>query len=328
MTPRHNLAAVLGATLRGHGLFPALCLALAAGCAAGERTEADDVFIQPASVVAAASDPVIARVDGQPIHESEAVARARRRELPPSPEKAAEITDDLVLEDLLAAHARGQSLHTAPKVRHAVRRAIVQRLIEEDFETKVTPQGIPEDTLRSLYQENFWYYNNPEMRSFEHLLVRCTRTQSAALHGAARALAEALLLAAKEQRPERLEALLPAAQPRALKWGLTVDVDNARSARTQLERDFADLLYTLPLGQVGDRVVQSRFGYHVVRTTKIEPPFALAYEQALPDIRERAWPTYRQGRFRQWVASLREKYDARPAPAADLLFREPAAARK
>jgi len=259
-------------------------------------------------------DPVVARVDGVPILKSEVLARRSLRD-------GGAVLDDLILEDLLAVEARRQGLHADPQVRDAARRAMVQTLIEVDFENRVRPEQIPEGLLRRAYAKNYGFYNKPELREIEHFLVRCLPREAPARQEAARALAETLLAQVLRRRPPSLEALSAEFQDKARAAGFELRYERLSATRARLEKEFGDAAFTLQPGEVTKRPVKSRYGWHLVRAISTTPPVSRPFEDVREDVRQRFWPEYRQMKFREWLTELRARYGARIATAAQTLFR-------
>jgi peptidyl-prolyl cis-trans isomerase C len=284
-----------------------LALLIACSRAPSER----DLFSEVIAPTAP-GDPVVATADERPVHASEVLARRAARDGGP-------VLDDLLTEDLLAAEARRQGLHSDPEVRDAVKRALVQRLLIAEFEPRTRREDIPESVLRRGYQTNYWFFNRPEIRSFEHILVRLDpkRPQDAPR---AEAFAGEILRLARARAGE-LASLRPEIERRAGALGLSILYENTKSTLQGLEKGFAEVLAATPAGQIGARVARSRYGLHVLRALQIEPAVSRPFEAVREEVRDRVYPEYRQMRFRQWLQELRAKHGARVAEAAHLLFR-------
>jgi peptidyl-prolyl cis-trans isomerase C len=262
---------------------------------------------------AATGDPVVARVNGRSILASEVLARRRVRDGGPA-------LEDLVLEDLLAAEARRQGLLADPQVRQAARRAMVQRLLEEEFEKKVRPEDIPDSVLRQAYRKNYWFFNRPEVRHFDHALVWAAPTDPPGKQESARRLAEEILAqAARTGAP--LADLAREYGPRGKARGLEVRFESTRGVRLRLEKDFGDVLWAAASGELGGRVARSRYGYHALRLLRVETALSRPFEEVREEVRQRVWPEVRQQRFGEWMTALRARHGAEIAEAARLLSR-------
>lgn len=260
-----------------------------------------------------ADDPVVARVDGTPIFASEVLLRRAQRDGGP-------VLDDLVLEDLLAAEARRQGLLADPSVRDAARSAIARQLLEEDFERRVRPETIPESLLKRAYERNYWFYNKPEIRHFEHLLVDALWRDPPEKRRAAAAFADEILADLSRRRPASLEAVRDEVVRRAAAKGLTVQYERSMGVRARLERDFGDVLWSLSPGELGRRPARSRYGFHLLRLVRIEPALERPFESVREDVRARLWPEYRQTELQAWLKDLRARHGASVTQAARDLF--------
>jgi peptidyl-prolyl cis-trans isomerase C len=289
----------------------AVALLLVAACteAASPRDRLGEVWTPEAP-----GEPVVARVNETPIVTSEVRLRRATRDGGP-------VLDDLIVEDLLAAEAKRQGLLGDPKVRDAARRAMVQRLLEREFEAKVKPADVPEGVLRRAYRNNYWFFNRPEIREFEHFLVWATPKDTPQRQAASRHLAGEILRAVLSRRSAALADLRAEIEARGRAAGVKVQYERTRGVRSRLEKDFADLLWALAPGQIGARVAQSRYGFHVLRSVRVEPEVSRPFEAVREEVRERVWTEWREMRFKSWVADLRARHGAKVAEEALLLFR-------
>ena len=271
----------------------------------------------------ASGGAVAARLDGAPIHADEVAARLhKRRAAGDGRATARDVAFDLALEDLAAKEAERQGLTDDESVRHAVRQAMVQALIAKDFDAITAPDRVPEDFLKRSFQKNFSFYNNPEVRGYEHLLVWSLASENdEAKRQRARALAEAFRETAAARAPKALDALAEELKPRAKAAGFDLRHESSATSRTGVEKDFADVLFETEAGAIGARVAESRFGYHVVFCKNVTPSRNQTFTDVRKDVLERSHPTWRQQTFRAWTAQLRAQHHAEIADMAHLLFR-------
>ena len=184
-----------------------------------------------------------------------------------------------------------------------------------------------EELLRRAYTQNFWLYNKPEIREFEHLLVSASQGTAPARLAAAQAFAQALLLAILAKAPRTLADVVDDARARGAAAGFEVNYEKNKESRSQLEPEFSALLFSLPEAKIGERVVHSRHGFHLVRCGSVSPAFDRPFEVVKDDVTKKFEPQYRQMRFHAFVKELRGRYDAKVAKAAELLFRDAPARR-
>lgn len=101
---------------------------------------------QPAS----ADDPVVARVDGEPIHLSRVVELSEELGRPPR-----EVLGGMIEMALLANEAERRGLVDAPGVRRIWEKALVQRLLEHEVEARVDEGSVSVDDVRAYYVAHF-----------------------------------------------------------------------------------------------------------------------------------------------------------------------------
>jgi hypothetical protein len=294
-------------------------LIAALGCA--DRQVADRIDpLDEALRTAAPASSVVARVGDAIITTRDFEALARRR---PSAVNPRALVDDLVLEEIAAAEAVRQGLLREPSVRHAARRVMVQALLTRAFEEPVRAAPIPDHFLRRAFDQNHWYYNRPEIREYEHLLVRSSPQDPVDRRTNARAMAVAILEALSARPPASLADVQADLRPRVEKAGLSLGYERSRANRLSVEKDFSDVLFETNAGRLGARVAESRFGYHVMRCVGIRPGKEQSFEQARDDVIRRAAPDWMRLRFRQWMIELRAKHRAQVTAQAHLLLRDP-----
>src|SRR5262249_16888874 len=153
-------------------------------------------------------------------------------------------------------------------------------------------EEIDDSLLRRAYEKNYYFYNRPEVRRFEHVLVGATDKDPPERRERARALAEEILAAARRTSPP-LNALRPELAPRRTALGLPLRYETGPGVRQGLEDPFANLLFATPAGALGSEVVRTGYGWHVLRCLKIEPAVTKPFDLVREDVRDRLWPEYR-----------------------------------
>ncbi|MEK6608760.1 MAG: peptidylprolyl isomerase [Myxococcota bacterium] len=247
------------------------------------------------------SGVVIANVDGTAILGSEVARQAR---LKGSGVRAA--ADDLVSFELLAAEARRRGLDADAEVRDEARRVAVQRYLAETFERRFTRDDVDEDLLRRTYEERRSEFVHPELRSAVHLLAKASKDSPPGEQAAARALAAELRARARKDTTD-------AASFRALAGG----IDAARLVVENLppypfgnlERPFAEALFSTKPGRVADAVPRTSYGYHVVFVLAVDPARNLTFAKARAQVLERVWPEEQARAFERFVTERVAKHE-------------------
>ena len=124
-----------------------------------------------------------------------------------------------------------------------------------------------EKELAAWYEEKASNYGTPETRRARHILITADENADAATHAAAKQKAEELLKEAKAN-PERFSEL---AQKHSQDPGSAArGGDLGFFDRQTMVKPFADAAFALHAGEISD-VVQSRFGYHIIRLDDVTP---------------------------------------------------------
>jgi peptidyl-prolyl cis-trans isomerase C len=218
-------------------------------------------------------DPVVATIDGAPVHLSE--VRAAQQALPQQyRQMPIELLYDVLLARvvdmrLLADEAERRDLDERPEVqtqlaalrREVLRNQLLQTAIEE---------GTTDERLRAAYavqqaEPGFAY----EETRAAHILV-ASEEEARALIAEIKGGAEFAALA--RERSTDPSAAMNAGD---LGW----------FRREQMVSEFAEAAFTIPPGTIGEDPVQSQFGWHVIRVDErrtVEPSF----EDKEPELRE------------------------------------------
>ena len=146
--------------------------------------------------------------------------------------------------------------------------------------------AIGEAAAREFYERNIARYQTPEQRRASHILIKTEAGMSAEARAAAKAKAEKLRQEAKAN-PARFAALArensddPGSGAQGGDLGLF--------AHGMMVKPFADAAFALRVGEVSE-VVESEFGYHVIRLDAIQPgakrPFAAVKNEIVADLRQ------------------------------------------
>lgn len=223
-----------------------------------------------AEELAALEGPVVATVDGTAITLPEVQDVVRRTGLSPR-DALARLEEEIVLS---RAAGTPDPVDRAEADRVA-RRAAVQALIIHDVEERITPDSLDAAEVAARIAHDAAMFAQPERRASVHVLCRPNRD---APEGAA---------AAERFCRGALEALVAAPDPQAAAEAyaatdttgrtFTVTVESVRAARREgeLAAEYAGALFELEGPGVYPEVVHTRFGFHVIVLTAIEPPWEM-----------------------------------------------------
>lgn len=210
---------------------------------------------------------------------------------------------DLIDFELLAAEARAAGLADHADVRAAGDRAAATAWLRGEFEPAWTAEALPEETVRRSYEQNRRFFDHPELRKGDHILVTGpdTKRPEGPLDDTARAFAErirAALLADPPGSPAefRQQGLAFADEAPA---GLEVKAQSLGTfaPRGRFADEFEDAAFAIEAVGVPAAPFPSRFGWHIVRLTEIVPEKRQSFEDVEASLRARIVPEVRQLEF-------------------------------
>jgi peptidyl-prolyl cis-trans isomerase D len=183
---------------------------------------------------------------------------------------AADFTGRVVLtdEDLEAFYKRNEGLFQAPEL------ATVEYIVL-DLETIKKSLKINEADLKTYYEQNAARLGGKEERRASHILISSPKTASADDRKKARAKADELLAAARKA-PESFGDLARknSQDPGSAPNGGDLDF----FARGAMVKAFEDSAFSLKKGEISD-VVESEFGFHIIRLTDIKAAKVSSFEE-------------------------------------------------
>jgi peptidyl-prolyl cis-trans isomerase C len=231
---------------------------------------------------AAAEDPLVARVDGQPVRLSDVLAAAQdvlpaeMRDMPPAlllqiipPEVRRQLVERTITERVLTAAARAAGLDKDEEVRRRIRRAEEQELQQAFLAREVAAQ-VTDATIRARYdQENSRRQGEEEVRA-RHILLRSeaeARAAIAAVRGG--------------------EDFATAARRLSTDPGSRDGGDLGFFKRADMVPEFAEAAFAMKPGEVSAAPVQSAFGWHVIKLEERRPAPVPGFEESRQQIRQK-----------------------------------------
>jgi peptidyl-prolyl cis-trans isomerase C len=218
----------------------------------------------------AAADPVVAKVNGTAIHQSE--VNAFRRDLPPQLRQmpSGALVEALVNYQLVDTAARKEGLQRQPAVRQAMKAAsdavLRQAWLNKHLSAAVTPK-----LLRQTYDEQRAKFVPQEQVHASHILL------------ATKAEAEKVISELKHGANFADLARKVSTDPSAKQNG----GDLGFFSEGDMVPAFAKAAFALKVGEVSPEPVKTQFGWHVIKVEgrrKSTPP---TFEEAEPVLRAR-----------------------------------------
>ena len=258
----------------------------------------------------AATDPVVARIDGEPLRVSDVLTAASDilpqeiREAPPDqvvamlpPDMMRQLTDRAVTERAFLIAARKAGLDKDPEVLRRIRRAgereLQQALLAREIGALVTDAAV-----RARFDRDNAGRTGEEEVHARHVLVR-TETEARAV------LAEA-------QRPGADFAAL--ARQRSIDPGAQNGGDLGFFRKADMVPEFAEAAFALQPGQVSAAPVRSPFGWHVIRVEARRTAAAPDFDSVKDTLRRQMMDEQVETVVNRVRAAARiERLDAAPA---------------
>ena len=224
------------------------------------------------------------RLDGEEIPAAEIAAEMPHHPAASGAAAWQQAAEAVVLRRLLLREAATHDLVPAPGDDETPEDALLRALLESEL----TLPEADDATCRRWYEANRGRFRTPPAWQAEHLLIAADPADATA-RAAARDRAEALLAELRVD-PDRLAELARgfSACPSRARGG-----DLGLVTRGSTVPEFEAALAATPPGALCERVVETRYGFHLLRVRQRAEPREIPYEMVRADIadwlEEAAW---------------------------------------
>jgi peptidyl-prolyl cis-trans isomerase C len=262
-------------------------------------------------------DPVVATVNGQPIHASDVKAAtdtlpAQARAMPPA-QLYPMVLDQLVDEQALVAEAKKTGLDKDPDVARTVRMAEDRALATALLSKLVRPQ-VTDETIKARYdQEIAGKPGEPEVHA-RHILVNDEAT------------AKKIIAELKKGADFAALSKQYSKDPGASAQG----GDLGFFKKTDMVPEFANAAFALKDNEVSPVPVKSQFGWHVIQTLAHRTAPPPSFEQERDELRQQMIQAAVQKEVtqaRDTVTVVKFNMDGSPVKATDTAEPPPPAAK-
>jgi peptidyl-prolyl cis-trans isomerase D len=232
-----------------------------------------------------------------------------------TPVYAAKVTPtDAELEDYYKQHGAQFQAQEEASVQYVVL----------DLDTVMKGITVPEAELKTYYEQNAQRLAGQEERRASHILIAVPKTATPAERAKAKAKAEQLLAVVKKAPDSFAEVAKKNSQdPGSAANGGDLDF----FARKAMAKPFEDAAFSLKKGEISD-VVETEFGYHILRVTDIKLPKQRTFEEMKPELETELKKQQAQRKFAETADTFSngvyEQADSLK-PVADKLKLEPPA---
>jgi peptidyl-prolyl cis-trans isomerase C len=264
------------------------------------------------------ADPVLAKVNGEPIHASDVKSAAeglpaQARSMPPQ-QLYPMLLDQLVDEQALVAEAKKTGLDKDPEVQRSVRMAEDRALASALLSKLVRPQ-VTDEAVKARYDQEIAGKPGEAEVHARHILVNDEAT------------AKKIIAELKKGGDFAALSKQYSKDPSAAAQG----GDLGFFKKTDMVPEFANAAFALKDKEVSAAPVKSQFGWHVIQTLEHRTAQPPAFEQERDELRQ----TMVQAAVQKEVAQARnaatvEKFnpDGSPVKATDTAEPPPAAPAK
>jgi peptidyl-prolyl cis-trans isomerase C len=307
--------------------------------AAAPQTPAPPVVPEPPKPVPAQLPDVLARVNGQPVTKTDFDRLIKNMEMsagqPVPAERRDEIyrkaLDQLITYTALSQEAKARSI-TVPEAEVDANLAEMKKQFpnEEEFKKALVARGMTPDKLRAdakvdmainklmetavanlpeatdaqvreFYDKNPDKFKQDEAVRASHILIPVDQKADAAVKKTARDKAEALAKQAKGGADFAKLARENSSDGSAANGG-----DLNFMSRGQTVANFDKALFSMEPGQISD-VVETEFGYHIIKVTEKKAASTVPFEQVSPRIRDFLTEQNKQTRAQAFIEDLKKK---------------------
>lgn len=243
--------------------------------------------------------------------------KERFAEMPPyeragfeSVDKRRELVEGMARFELLAAEALARGLQNDPAVVEVAKKAMVDRLLKQEFAEKSTP--IPDADVAAYYEAHKADFVKPEMVRLSYLFLGA-RDSDPKARAEKKAKAEALVAQARAMPAEDFTAFgkLVAEnseheESKPLRGDLRfLSQDDLRAKFGPQVADAAPALKTL--GQVSD-VIETPEGFHVLKLHTRQGALNLGVDEVRTQIQRKLLTERRAADFNRFIEKLKEQH--------------------
>lgn len=291
------------------GILPALAQAPAPGSTA---TQSPTVAIPPATpatpAASLAQDPVLARVEGEPVRLSDVLATAAEV-LPPEmravpadalvgmipPEAMRQLVERTITDRALLVAARRAGIDRDPEVRARLARAEALELTQTLLQREVVPR-VTDAAIRARYDRDTAATASEEEVHARHILVPTE--------------AEARTALTELQRGQSFEDV---ARRMATGAGTREGGDLGWFKRGDMVPAFSEAAFALQPGQLVPAPVRTQFGWHVIRVDERRRTAGPGFDEAKEQVRQALLQEEVAAAVERLRGSVRVEREAPPA---------------
>ncbi|WP_242344239.1 peptidylprolyl isomerase [Anaeromyxobacter terrae] len=260
------------------------------------------------------SGPVIAKGNGVTITADEFKARldeqspfirARYSTL----ERKKEFLDNLIRFEVLAREAEKQGLATDPDVQMTLKKIMVQKLVQKNFQDLERAKEVPEPELQKYYDEHKPDYFRPKrVRVAAVVFEAPAGSPERAKKLAAAKAALAKIKADEKKNPLAFnQAVAQYSEDAATKnAGGDLQYKSHEELTAAYSKELADAAFALSAGQTSD-VVQTPKGLYLLKLTAQQEELNRSFDQVKAQIANKLYREKKTKEFDEWLKRLKDE---------------------
>lgn len=194
----------------------------------------------------------------------------------------------------------GIEMKESDLVQKITRGMAIEQLLREHV---VQDIGVDETESRAFYDQNTDMFKRPEQVQARHILIKTADDFTAEQKAEARAKIDAVRQKVVDGEDFAALASENSEGPSRTKGG-----DLGYFSRGQMVKPFEDAAFALETGAISE-VVETQFGYHIIKVTDRRPATVVAYETAQAQIEERLKQEKSRKKIKEYIEGLRDKAD-------------------
>jgi peptidyl-prolyl cis-trans isomerase C len=244
----------------------------------------------------------VATIDGTPITVAEMQDRINKqspyvRARYSSLEQKKEFLDTLVRFEVLAREARKRGYDQDPEVVRTMKQVMIQKLLKEEFESKVKPDDIADEEMKKYYDAHSSDYNKPEEVRVSAIVVKDKAR-------AGKAAAEAKAAANQDNKAfrELVDKYSEDQETKARGGDLRFFAADSKLAPEAVVKA------AFQLKTQGDVAgpIQTEQGYYIIKQTGLRKAISKSYDDVKRQIQNRMFRDRRTEAMETFVADLKK----------------------